>query len=98
VLAQSIHDKQVLPAEMGGRTSDVLVLYELLFGVEALTELRGANWGPYSDEVLRRHLGVDLADVETIFTEQIGPSSAKRSAVTAAADAGQEPDPLLRSV
>jgi len=59
-LARSIHRHEPLTAEMGGRTSDVLVVYELMFGAEALTR----NWDPYSDEVLREQLGVDLAELE----------------------------------
>jgi hypothetical protein len=60
VLARSIHRNEPLTAEVGGRTSDVLLAYELLFGAEALTRA----WVPYSDEVLRDQLGVDLGELE----------------------------------
>jgi len=60
VLARSIHNRTALTAEMGGRTSDVLVVYELLFGAEALSRSEDAP----SDEVLREQLGVDIDDLE----------------------------------
>jgi hypothetical protein len=63
VLSRSIHRNEPLSAEMGGWTSDLLVVYELLFGAEALTR----SWDPYSDEVLRDQLGVDLAELEMSF-------------------------------
>ena len=58
-LARSIHNREPLPAKVGGTTSDVLVMYELLFGAEALSRTDS-----YSDEVLREQLGVDLTELE----------------------------------
>ena len=84
VLARSIHRKEPVTAEIGATTSDVLVIYELLFGAEALTQAMD----PYPDEILRDQLGLDLAQLEGVFSER--PRS------TEPADARQ-PTTLLRS-
>ena len=68
-LARSIHNGEPLTAEMGGSTSDVLVIYELLFGAEALSRATRGDWDPYSDAVLRDQLGLDLAELEGAFSE-----------------------------
>ena len=84
VLARSIHRKEPVTAEIGATTSDVLVIYELLFGAEALTRAMD----PYPDEILRDQLGLDLAELESAFSQH--PRS------TEPGDARQ-PTTLLRS-
>jgi hypothetical protein len=70
VLARSIHVGEPLGAEMGRRTSQVLMAYELLYGAEALSRaIRGVDSDLYTDEMLRQQLGVDLGDLEAGFTE-----------------------------
>jgi hypothetical protein len=64
VLARSIHRREPVTAEIGTGTSDVLVIYELLFGAEAL----GRVMDPYPEEALRDQLGLDLAELEGVFS------------------------------
>jgi hypothetical protein len=83
VLARSIHSRKPLTAEMGGRTSDVLVVYELLYGAEALSRIiGGVDSDPYSDEMLRQQLGVDLGDLEIIFGERAAANEERDAAVS----------------
>ena len=75
LLARSIHRRKPVTARIGGATSDVLVIYELLFGAEAL----GRVMDPYSDEMIRDQLGLDLDELEDVFSE---PARSREGGVT----------------
>jgi hypothetical protein len=84
VLAHSIHHKEPLTPELDGRTGGVLVLYERLFGDEALGRaarlagipdeqaiagIQNGSWDPFSDELLGQAMGEDPAKIDSILTE-----------------------------
>jgi hypothetical protein len=78
VLALSIHRNQPVTAEIGGTTSDVLVIYELMFGAEALSRVND----PYPDELIRDQLGLDLAQLEGAISAQTVESRRSRRRTT----------------
>lgn len=83
-LAQSIHHQEPLDPETDGRTTNVLVVYEHLFGDEALgraariasipdeeaiSGISDGSWDPFSDDLLRQQLGPDADELEVLLTE-----------------------------
>ena len=84
LLAQSIHHKEPLTPELDGRTGNVLVLYDRLFGDEALGQaarlaalsdeeasegIQNGSWDPFSDELLGQAMGEDPAKFDSILTD-----------------------------
>jgi len=82
VLAQAVHHGEMPPPETEGRVANTWVLYDRLFGDEALgraarlagleddeaaAQLQEGAWDPFSDELLAQSMGEDPSEFDKIL-------------------------------